>query len=206
MIPALVLAAGASQRMGRPKALLKTASGELFIHRLIATLREGGVDDVVVVVAEPHAVQVRAAIETMRVPPRIVENPAPSRGQLSSILVGLDLVDRPGVTGVMVAPVDHALIEPETVRLLLEAHRTAQPAPAVVRPAFAERHGHPVIFDRSLFGALRHASPEPEGARAVVRAQARDGVDVLVDDPGAFDDIDTPVDYERLTGRSCSDI
>jgi CTP:molybdopterin cytidylyltransferase MocA len=60
-----------------------------------------------------------------------------------------------------------------------------------------DQHGHPVLIDRSLFDLLRRADPH-RGAKAVVRAHATPAGDIQVDDDGAFDDIDTPVEYERL--------
>jgi molybdenum cofactor cytidylyltransferase len=62
------------------------------------------------------------------------------------------------------------------------------------------RHGHPVVFDRSLFAELERADGS-RGARAVVAAHERDTVDVPVDDEGAFFDIDTPEDYQRAFGH-----
>jgi molybdenum cofactor cytidylyltransferase len=97
----------------------------------------------------------------------------------------------------MVAPVDQPLVSAATVRLVLEAWRRTR-AP-IVRPAREGRHGHPVLFDRALFDALRRADPSA-GARGVVRAHADRAVDVPVDDDGAFADIDTPEDYARWIG------
>ena len=192
--PAIVLAAGRSSRMGRPKALLPASpAGETFVERLVSTLLAGGIDDVLIVAGDAaDAIRQRVGF-----PARVVVNPNVDRGQLSSILVGLDVVDRPGVPAVMVAPVDQPLVSAATVRLVLEAWRRTR-AP-VVRPAREGRHGHPVLFDRALFDALRRADPSA-GARGVVRAHADRAVDVPVDDDGAFADIDTPADYERWIG------
>jgi molybdenum cofactor cytidylyltransferase len=61
------------------------------------------------------------------------------------------------------------------------------------------RHGHPVIFKRPVFQALRTADPEV-GAKAILRAHAMD--DVEVDDPGVLRDVDTPEDFARLELRN----
>src|SRR4051812_28614451 len=98
MIAAIVLAAGASRRMGTPKALLD-AGGQTFIRRVLHAIRDGGVADAVVVV-RPGAGEVVAEVRASGFA-RTIENPDPDRGQLSSLLVGLDAVDRPGVTGVL---------------------------------------------------------------------------------------------------------
>jgi molybdenum cofactor cytidylyltransferase len=180
--------------MGRPKALLPaTRAGETFIERLVGTLIAGGVDDVVVVAGEvAPAIRARLGFRA-----RVVVNDRVDRGQLSSILVGLDVVDHPGVLAVMIAPVDQPLVSESTVRALAEAWRRSH-AP-IVRPVREGRHGHPVIFDRAVFDELR-AADLSTGARAVVHAHAENLVEIAVDDDGAFADIDTPAEYERWTG------
>lgn len=192
--PAIVLAAGRSSRMGQPKALLRAShDGETFVERLVSSLLAGGIDDVVIVAGEAAA----AIGERVGFPARLVVNPQADRGQISSIQLGLDVVDRPGVLAMMVAPVDQPLVSAATVRLVLEAWRRTR-AP-IVRPVRDGRHGHPVLFDRELFDELRRADPSA-GARAVVHAHADRATDVPVDDDGAFVDIDTPEDYARWIG------
>jgi molybdenum cofactor cytidylyltransferase len=90
------------------------------------------------------------------------------------------------------------LFTPATVARVLAAFR-ATGAP-VVRPASGGRHGHPVLFARAIFDELRRADLSA-GARIVVRAHAREIVDVAVDDRGAFVDIDTPDDYRQWIGE-----
>lgn len=202
MIPGVVLAAGASTRMGCPKALLPLGPGrDTFLERIVLTLAAASVDDIVVVLA-PGAEAVARAVAELPVLVRAVENPDPSRGQLSSVLVALAVVDHPGVTGMLVWPVDVPLVTADTVRTLVEAARRTR-AP-VVRPAKGGRHGHPVIFDRAVFDELRRADPV-RGARGVVRAHADRVVDVEVDDEGPFLDVDTPEDYARVTGGRTAD-
>jgi len=198
MIPAVILAAGASSRMGRPKALLPIGrEGETFIARLVRTFCDAGADDLVVIVGA-HADGVSEAVARMPVFVRVVENRAYERGQLSSLVAALDVVDRPGVQAVMAMPVDMPLVTQATVRALVDAYR--ERPHLVVRPALGDRHGHPVIFDRALFAELRRTDFSI-GARAVIAAHPRDVLDVPLTDPGAFQDIDTPEEYERHTGR-----
>lgn len=199
IVPGLVLCGGSSSRMGAPKALLAIA-GETFLSRVVRVLREGGVDDVVVVTGA-HDAEVRASFEEWpfsTLAPRVVLNPDHERGQLASLHAGLAAVDRPGVSAVLVTLVDHPLVRTETVAALLARWRATQ-AP-VVRPRFGDRHGHPVIFDRSTFDALRQA-PIGEGARAVVRACGSRLLDVPTDDEGVVLDIDTPEQYAAATAQ-----
>jgi CTP:molybdopterin cytidylyltransferase MocA len=198
MVPAIILAAGRSTRMGHPKALLRIgASGPSFVDRLIGVLLAGGAAEVLVVgrsddTALAHEVE-RIASAGSSV--RLVENAHADRGQLSSVVAGLNAADRPGVRGVIVMPVDAPLVRVETIRAMLDAFDTRH-AP-VLRATYHGRHGHPVIFARRVFDGLRHADPEV-GAKSVVRAHAADSIDVDLDDPAIVLDVDEPGDYARL--------
>jgi len=66
----------------------------------------------------------------------------------------------------------------------------------IVRPTSGERHGHPLLIDRSLFDALRAADPST-GAKPIVRAHASAAGDVAVEDEGAFLDVDTEEEYRQ---------
>lgn len=190
MIPAILLAAGASTRMGRPKALLP-AGDRTFVRAILETLRDGGVSDIAVVV-RPGQRDVGAEIEAAGLG-RAVTNPRPDEGQLSSLLAGLDAVDRDGVEAVLVTLVDIPLITADTVRALIARARVSDAA--IVRVVHGGRHGHPVIFKREVFEALRRADPAL-GAKAVMGASSVEDVEVA--DPGVVEDVDTPADYTRV--------
>ena len=200
-VPGVVLAGGRSSRMGRPKALLPVDGRDTFVSRLVRTLRAAGVAEVVVVAAADGPVDaIRAALAGVQPAPRIARNPDASRGQLSSLLTALEAVDRPGVDAVLMTLVDVPLVGVSTVRALLAAYaRSRAPIVRPVREA-DDAHGHPVVFDRSVFDALRAADPRT-GAKPVVRARAAEIENVPMDDRGAFLDIDTPADYRRVFGR-----
>jgi molybdenum cofactor cytidylyltransferase len=196
MVPGLILAAGGSTRMGRPKALLPCGdSGLPFVASLILALVEGGVADVLVV-GRPDDTVLRLEVETRL--GRFVENPRPDDGQLSSLVAGLNVADRPGVRGLLVTPVDVPLVTGAIVATLMrEFHTFAAP---IVRAVHRGRHGHPVIFSRTVFDELRRADPGV-GAKAVVHAHERDLRDVEVGSEGVLTDVDTPEDYEGLFGK-----
>jgi CTP:molybdopterin cytidylyltransferase MocA len=194
MVVGVILAAGASSRMGRPKALLPLG-GEVFVTRVCATLQEAGLDDLLVV-AGAECAAIGDAIATAGLRARVIENPRREEGQLSSVLAGLAVADRPGVDAVLVHLVDVPLVRAATVRAVMDAFsRTRAP---VVRPVVGSRHGHPVLFSRRVFDDLRRADPSI-GAKAVVRAHSAEVCDVPVDDEGACRDIDTPGEYARLS-------
>ncbi|OFW11573.1 MAG: hypothetical protein A3F69_02690 [Acidobacteria bacterium RIFCSPLOWO2_12_FULL_66_10] len=196
MIPAIVLSAGRSSRMGRAKALLPLAGGDTFLVRIVRTFLEAGVDDVVVVLGH-EADAIAASCAASGVPARFVVNSEYDRGQWSSLIAGLGTVDRPGVAGVLVTPVDVPLVSAVTVRAVIDRYRRSHAR--IVRPTSGARHGHPLLIDRSLFPELRAADPS-EGAKPVVRAHASPEGDLDIADEGAFTDIDTVADYERITG------
>ncbi len=189
-MPAVVLAAGASSRMGRPKALLRVGD-RTFVARVLDVLRAGGAASAVVVV-RPGAGDVMAEVAAGAFG-HSVENPHADQGQLSSLLTGLDAVESAHIDGIMVTLVDVPLISAGTVRTLFE--RARHSAAPILRAVHRGRHGHPVIFKRAVFGELRRADPAV-GAKAVMRTYGVE--DVEVDDPGVAEDVDTPDDYDRL--------
>ncbi len=183
---------------GRPKALLPL-DGDTFISRIVRTFEEAGVDDVVIVLGH-EADAIGAALTRDRVRARVVINDRYRSGQFSSVLRGLDAIDRPGVAAMLMTLVDVPLVSPSTVRAVLERFReTGAP---IVRPVRGDEHGHPVLIGRALFGPLRTADPAT-GAKPIVRAHVSPAGDVSVTDTGAFRDVDTDDEYVRLlTERS----
>jgi molybdenum cofactor cytidylyltransferase len=196
MVPAVVLAAGKSSRMGRAKATLPLAEGGTFLTRIIRTLRDAAVEDVVVVIGHDPEPILRS-LEPSGLTFRLVMNTEYESGQLSSVLAGLRAIDRPGVTAMLVTLVDVPLTSASTVRAVLERHRATR-AP-IVRPVDRSRHGHPVLIDRVLFPLVRSADPT-RGMKPIVRAHASAAGDVEIEDEGAFIDVDTPEEYQRLVG------
>jgi molybdenum cofactor cytidylyltransferase len=208
MIPAVVLAAGKSTRMGRLKATLPiradaaaNPAGDTFLTRILRTFQAANVDDLVVVVGCEAEAVVESVI-SRGFSPRFVDNRDYESGQLSSLLAGLRAIDRPGVNAMLLMLVDAPLVSSSTVRLVVERYRAT--GAAIVRPVGrtdGTRHGHPVLIDRALFDELRSADPAA-GAKPIVRAHVSVEGNVEVDDEGAFADVDTPEDYRRLSSRT----
>jgi molybdenum cofactor cytidylyltransferase len=197
MIPAIVLAAGRSTRMGRPKAALKLDARDTFLTRIVRTFLDAGVDDVVIVLGHDAEI-VAESFLSAGLPARFALNPNYDRGQLSSLQAGLSVVDRPGVAAVLLTLVDVPLVAASTIRAVLERYqRTHAP---VVRPVNGDRHGHPLLIDRTLFDSVR-TGDDASGAKPIVRAHVSAAGDVTVDDEGAFVDIDTPEEYSRYVER-----
>ena len=200
MIAPIVLAGGESTRMGTPKALLPDGEGRLFVTRLVHTFSAAGFREITVVTGRAHGEIVSAIAQDP--PPGVsiifARNHDPSRGQLSSLLTGLEVAARQGVRAALMTLVDVPFVSAATVGAVMSAYE-ATGAP-IVRPARGIEHGHPVLFDRSLFGELRRADPA-RGAKIVVHAHSAEIVNVETDDPGAFFDIDTRDEYQKLVLR-----
>jgi molybdenum cofactor cytidylyltransferase len=195
----IVLAAGQSSRMGRPKALLPCLPDhETFVGRVVRVLREGGVARVAVVGRQDDE-PLRAHVGTLVPSTDYLENPDPARGQLSSLIVGIEFADAQGARGVVVMPVDIPQVRADSVSSLVAAWRV-NPAP-ILRLEYRGRHGHPVLFRDVVFDQLRAADPAV-GAKAVIRSYADRIHDVGVTDPGVIRDVDVPEDYDRLFPES----
>jgi molybdenum cofactor cytidylyltransferase len=197
MVPAVILAAGESTRMGFPKALLPAPDGRPFVARIIRAFLASGVDAVTVVTGARHdAIVAAVGADAPPVMPAFARNPDPARGQLSSLWVGMDAAIGPDAEALLVTLVDVPMIDAPTIVAVLAAWRETR-AP-IVRPAIGDRHGHPVLFDRALFGELR-AAPLDEGAKAVVRRHQPEIINVPVTGTGSLTDVDTPGDFEALS-------
>ncbi len=194
MIGGVVLAAGASARMGRPKALLPYGRST-FLECILGTLDAAGIGAVRVVVGADAAAILAA---TPALPPEaLVRNPRPEEGMLSSVRVGVAALPE-GVEAFLLWPVDHPLARASTASVLIQAWRERK-AP-IVLPRHRGTRGHPVLFSVETIPELLSA-PDDRGARHVVEAHAGDRVEVEVGDPGIAADIDTPEAYEAAFGR-----
>jgi CTP:molybdopterin cytidylyltransferase MocA len=186
-VAGVVLAAGASTRMGENKALLR-AGDQTFLDSLGTALALGGCDPVLAVVAEPlDLIKERCRLEGVR----LVVNPDPSRGQISSLRCAVRELDE-SVTGLVVLLVDQGSIKADTISRVRKT--LADSAVAVAR--HAGRPGHPTGFSREVFGDLESRQAD-DGARAVVEAylQAGRAERVDVDDPGVVRNINTKERY-----------
>jgi molybdenum cofactor cytidylyltransferase len=189
-IAGVVLAAGASSRMGRSKPLL-TVEGQTFLARIIRSMESAGISSTLVVVA-PQASLV--AEEAQSHGARVTVNPCPERGQMSSLQVAVSALGDT-TSGAVVALVDHPLVASATYRTVAEA--VEKDEDRFVIPTFEGRRGHPLGLGRRWFGEL-WAVPEGEGVRWLLHRNPAAVLELAVDDPWILLDVDTPEDEERL--------
>jgi molybdenum cofactor cytidylyltransferase len=191
MIAAVILSAGESSRMGRPKALLPI-DGQTFIEKIVKALREAGLQNIIVILGH-DAEAMRQKITHL--PVTILVNPEYRKGQLSSLRVAIrHLLANDTCSGLLVHLVDHPYIDAALVNLLIEGLEDSGKLIAV--PRFRGKRGHPVIFERSLFNELLNA-PEDQGAKAVVNAHRDETLEIETEDKGITLDIDTPELYRQ---------
>lgn len=177
--------------MGAPKAFLRVGRST-FLEHAVRVLTEGGCELVIVVTGPLDDETAREiAEEAAGLDAGIAVNPHADSEQADSLRIALYALP-PHARAAVVAPVDVPDVSGALVRAVIQAWRDTD-APVAV-PERDGRHGHPVLFDRRVFGELMRADL-PEGARSVVHAHARDLAAVPVDALPA--DVDTPEDYRR---------
>jgi CTP:molybdopterin cytidylyltransferase MocA len=189
-IAGLILAGGASRRMGSPKALLRFQN-ETFLDRMIR-LFSNACDPVIVVVGH-NANDVRSGIQRAG-QAILITNPDPERGMLSSLQCGLAEVP-PTAEAVMFAPVDHPHLQEATIRTLA-AHFAAHGS-AVTVPTYTGEHGHPVCISRALVAELR-ALPADAMASDVIHRYVSQTSYIEVPDSAVVTDVDDPQAYAEL--------
>ncbi len=184
MISALVLAGGASRRMGTPKALLPIY-GTTFLRHIVTTIRAAGISDVAVVLGA-DAARIRPTMAWFN--GIIVENTEWEKGQLSSVCAGLACLAERAVDGALVWPVDHPTIGPDVATDMLRAFESS--GKGIILPLHAGRRGHPVLFAARMFSLLRAASLDA-GAREVIHAHSEEICEIVTPDAGVLRNIDT---------------
>jgi molybdenum cofactor cytidylyltransferase len=197
----LILAAGESSRMGRDKALLswppqipgQTESNETFLSCAIRSFLLS--TDFVVVVAGKN--QAKLAPVAYANGATLAVNPDSSRGQFSSLQVGLHEVLNHGRDSALVTLVDRPPVRVATIEALLAAFASAPTRVWAVVPEFSGRHGHPYIAGRELIEAFLRATPTTS-AREIEREQCDHIQYVAVDDPFVAMNVNTPEEYEAL--------
>lgn len=189
----LILAAGESSRMGRDKALLPWR-GETFLGAAIDSLKMD--TELVIVVAGKNADVIEPICYSKGA--FVVVNPAPERGQFSSLLVGLEEILLRGRDAAVITLVDRPPARRETVQQLILAFENAiVNGKWAVVPEHDGRHGHPIVIGREMITAFQRA-PLTSNAREVEHANQQQIAYASIDDPLVVANINTPEDYSAL--------
>ena len=192
MVSAVVLAAGASMRMGQQKLLLSLA-GEPLVRRTVRQVCEAGFDDVLVVVGSDHKETV-AALDGL--PIRSAINAVYASGMGSSFRTAVEHLD--ASTAAMFALADQPFVSTREYRAVLDAY--LEHTPAIVSVRYGEVMAPPHLFEREFFPELAQLV---HGARPVLQRHVERTM-VLQFPPDLLMDIDTPEDYELAKSRVSS--
>jgi CTP:molybdopterin cytidylyltransferase MocA len=192
-VPAILLAAGASRRLGQPKQLVRIAS-ETLLARTIRVVREAGADPVLVLLGANRE-SIAEAVDLSRV--RVVVNPDWEQGIASSIHAGVEALLRlePDADAAMILVCDQPRLAADHLKLLIGRFEQAE-RPSIVSSRYAGIAGIPAIFPASQFSNLL-ALKGDAGARFLLRNPACPMI--AVDFAGGEADIDTPEDLAQVT-------
>jgi molybdenum cofactor cytidylyltransferase len=184
---AVILAAGASTRMGSLKQLLEINGKPLLLHAVEATLASAAWPVVVVVGAQAEKIRPVLA----QLPVLITENPAWAEGMAASVRAGVTTLQQfsRALDGALIALCDQPAFSTDVVAQLVAAQRAT--GRSIVAARYAGRHGAPALFLREHFATLTHLTGE-EGARALLNDYPERIASV--DLPALAMDLDTPAD------------
>jgi molybdenum cofactor cytidylyltransferase len=193
---AVILAAGASVRLGRPKQLLEV-DGQPLVARAAAAALSAGAHPVVVVLGA-NADQIRPALDGSKV--AVVLNPSWSEGMASSVRAGLQALAKadPGIDAVLLTVCDQPALSADVIRRLLGALQASGRGIAAAR--YSGRNGVPALLRREYFFALAKLAGD-HGARQLLNGAPE--VVATVDLPELALDLDTPGDVERWRQNRC---
>jgi len=195
-ISGLILSAGASERMGRPKALLDDGKTTL-LAKQVALLLQGGCGDITVVVGA-DAEEIMRQHEELKVGWAI--NDDWQQGQFSSLQVGLRDMLAGDPVGTVVLPVDVVCVAVETVTAIIETALLNLHLGAIV-PEYNDNGGHPIYLSRNFCERLLALDPKDDASRLDMQIQnEREAMRLPVSDANVTKNINTPEEWEGLKG------
>jgi molybdenum cofactor cytidylyltransferase len=189
MISAIVLAAGKSERMGRPKALLEFR-GRTFLENILDTISRSSIEHTSIVVGH-HRREIVNAVQS----DSIVFNPDYEQGMVTSLQTGIRALP-PESIGAFLFLVDHPVVDVETIEAMIPRAAPSR----IVQPTFEGRRGHPVFLGIDVLREIL-GLPSSQGADVVVRREPDRIIEIPVNAPGVLIDVDTPEEYEKLRKR-----
>lgn len=196
----VVLAAGKSTRMGRPKALLPVIKNTIygyrskgtFVSRAVEMLRRTGLSEIVVVTNRDTENIIAAAAGKDVI---IAVNPDPDRGMVSSILAALNTVAKPD--SILMTLVDTPVIEISRAQKMLD-HKPKKDTMLLI-PRYDDGPGHPVLIYAPAFEALKEDLPK--GLKSLMKNYPDRIEEIPISGPQPRD-VDTPEDYNHYTSQT----
>ena len=193
LLGVIILGAGASSRMRRPKLLLPWGATTIVGHLIEQWQMLGAAQ--IAIVHRPNDRELQVELDRLGFPPPArIENPQPERGMFSSILCAAGWPGwRKEISSRAVVLGDQPHLRLETLRALLEFSR--QNPDAICQPAFNGHAGHPVVLPSGVFAELKHSRAAT--LKDFLKPFAARCVQCPVADPGLLLDLDRPEDYEK---------
>jgi molybdenum cofactor cytidylyltransferase len=194
-IGAVILAAGESSRLGRPKQLIEFR-GKTLVRRVVDAADEAGCSPIAVVIGSDGK---KVAHELEQTSAAIVENETWRNGIGTSIRAGMQsLVERrPGLDAVILLVSDQPLVEAELIKQVIARH--GETGKTIIASGYSRTLGVPALFDRSHFEELL-TLPDDSGAKSIILSRRARVVEFPF--PQGNVDIDTLADYEKLVAQS----
>ncbi len=191
----VILAAGRGQRMGTRNKALLPLEGQTFLSAIAGHCSAASIEEVIVVVAEPHLEDTESAAKALGL--RCIRNEHPEEGMASSVAIAFEFA-RGNLSAdyCWLWPVDVPSIPKGTLQAL-QSHGRPN---SVVIPCYKDQGGHPVLVARGLWQELADCADAPEGARTVFRRDPERVIRVPVNSEGVRLDVDRPADLHRFDG------
>jgi len=191
MISAIVLAAGESRRMGRPKQLLEWQGKTLLLH-VLENLINSSADEIILVLGH-EAEKIRKSLPEFQI--KIVINPDYKQGMASSLRQGL-LAMNPTSEAFLVLLADQPGIGPEIINRVIRDFQQADPKRGIGRPVYRGLQGHPVLIGVQYLQEALQLQGDV-GARQILMNHPTDILEIEVDQDVVLMDMDTPEEYRK---------
>ena len=196
MISAVILAAGESKRMGKQNKLLLPVAGEALLVKLIKSVCDSDVGQVIVVIGH-EAEKIRRKLNNF--PLSFVYNPNFSEGMTTSIKSGLKEVS-PDCDGYMICLADMPFINTPEINKLIHAYiqNRIKEKKLIVVPVFQGHRGNPVLFSSEFRNDILEHKKE-SGCKEVIMNNSESVKEVEMDDDNMLIDVDTLEDYQNAS-------
>ena len=189
MIAAIILAAGESKRMGKPKLILPFGE-KTIVETAISHVRQSKVKEILVVLGSDSE-KIEEKIKDL--PLKITVNPEYRKGMLSSVHWGFNKLSK-DIQAVLIVLGDQPGISAVVIDEVNDAYKRTNKG--IVIPVYKKERGHPVLLDIKYRSEVENLDPNI-GLRQLVYNHPQDTLEVEVENPSILQDIDNPNDYQK---------
>jgi molybdenum cofactor cytidylyltransferase len=186
----VILAAGNSERMGTPKALLKMASNHFFFETLISNYQDAGISSIALVVQNSLIKTIEKQVQNLDGNIYIVVNNEPEKGRMHSLQLGLKFMKNKAV---FVHNIDNPFV---SNGLLMQMITKLEPK-TYVKPLYQNKGGHPVLLSEEIVNELLHVEATKEN---YLKNALKKHSQILLEtnEPEILLNLNTPDDYQSF--------